>query len=160
MAAEPIPVLPLEYENRADTAARLRWRLTRSQWLLASAWAACLVAWGLIVSLDVQTVVVTGPVIALLGLATAFTGLRIGRRAYQWIGAADVAICVLFVTLVNWLSWSPRDATLPFTVMGAMHVIGTGIVTARIIVPALRRQQQQQQQQQQSPPPLTPGPRI
>jgi len=129
MAAEPVPVIPLEYEHHDDTAARTRLG-TGLQSLLIVAWAACAAGWAALVLIDTETVVISGAVIALLGIAMAVFGFRAGRRRYAWLGLAHVAICLLFVVLVNLLTWSPRDAHLPFAVMGAMHVIATGLASA------------------------------
>jgi hypothetical protein len=136
MAAEPVPVIPLEYEHHDDTPARSRLGQV-AQWLLILAWAACAGTWAALVLIDTECVVVGGPIIALLGIAMAVTGFRAGRPGYSWLGLVHVAVCVLFVVLVNALSWSPREAHLPFTVMGAVHVIATGLASAW---PFLRRQ--------------------
>jgi hypothetical protein len=136
MAAEPMPVIPLEYEHYDDTAARTRLG-TRAQRLLIVAWAACAAGWAALVLIETETVVISGPVIALLGVAMTVTGSRAGRRAYAWVGLSHVVICALFVTLVNLLTWSPQEAHLPFAVIGAIHVIATGLPSAWLF---LRRQ--------------------
>ena len=136
-AAEPVRVIPLEYEHRDDSAARTRLGSV-AQWLLIVAWAACAGTWAALLLIDTECVVVGGPIIAVLGIAMAATGFRARRPAYARLGLAHFGICLLFVMLVNLLTWSPRQAHLPFAVMGAMHVIATGLAGAW---PILRRQQ-------------------
>ena len=135
--ANPIPVIALQYEHPETAAAALPGKALRVTTILA--WAVCAVAWTLIVSVDVITVVVTGWVIALLGGIVAVRGAIERRTAFTVLGAAHVAICLLFVVLVNWLNWAPRDAHTPFAVMGALHVIATGLASARVLVPHWRQ---------------------
>ena len=128
---EPLAVIPLQYENATAAQARPTKRLGI---VAIAAWLACAVALGLIVAVDVESVMVTGPVITVLGLLLAVWALLEHRPPFLVAGAAHIAICLLFVVLVNVRQWSPREATLPFTVMGAMHVIGSGAGTAWLLL--------------------------
>ncbi len=85
------------------------------------AWGACAVAEVLLLH-EVESVMVTGPVIFILGLFVITLAL-IGRyRLLAMIGLADTLICVLFFTLVQVLTWGPGDAYAPFAVLGAIYV--------------------------------------
>jgi hypothetical protein len=84
----------------------------------ALAWAAAAVTQVLIVTVDVESVVVMGPVIFLLGVATIVSSRRSRYPRAAWLGVAHVGVCVLFVALVNVFDWSPRDAEWPFGIMG------------------------------------------
>ena len=99
--------------------------MNTARWLLAIAWTACLLAELLILFVDVESVLITGPVIFILGLSLAI----LGRRArYAWlvpVGLSHAGICCLFVFLVNHLHWGPSRAQHPFAVMGAFHVLLT-----------------------------------
>jgi hypothetical protein len=138
MTPQPIPVIPLEYEHPAVAAVARPSRALRVSAILA--WAACMVAWGLLACVDVETVIVTGPIIALLGGMVAVRGIIERRAGFTVLGAAHLGICLLFVVLVNLLRWSPREAFTPFTVMGAMHVLGSGLGSAWMMMPSHWRQ--------------------
>ena len=103
-----------------DTVAG-RWR-SAALGTLVVGWVACLVALLLIIFVDVESVVGTGPVIFLLGLGTIFVGIRVRHPATWLLGLTHCAICVLFTALVNGLRWGPSDATTPFTIMGLVYV--------------------------------------
>jgi len=135
---QPMPVIPLEYEQPVTGAARIGRAL---RVLVIITWAVCAIAWGLIVTVDVHTVMVSGPVIAILGVMIILRGLIEHRSPFIVVGAAHLGICLLFVTLVNWRHWSPGDATNPFMVMGAIYVLGSGVGGGYVLLPAhLRRQ--------------------
>jgi hypothetical protein len=133
-AAEPVAVIPLEYEHPALAAAARPGRALRVSTILAC--AACAVAWGLIVGVDVESVIVTGPIISVLGLTLLLCGLIERRAGFTVLGAAHVGICLLFVMLVNLLNWMPRDAHKPFAVMGAIHVIASGLASVWLMMPS------------------------
>ena len=42
-----------------------------------------------------------------------------------WPGVTHCAVCLLFTALVETFNWSPRQAELPFTVMGAGYVLAS-----------------------------------
>jgi len=132
----PTPVIPLEYEQPLPGATPVGRAL---RWFVIIAWLVCVIALGLIVNVDVETVIVTGPLIAILGLMVLLRGLLDRRSAFAIIGAAHIGICLLFVTLVNVWNWSPADATKPFTLMGMAHVLGTGVATAFVLLSPYRR---------------------
>jgi hypothetical protein len=89
------------------------------------AWAACAVAEALIAFYDVESVIVTGPVIALLGLTTVILGFAGRYMALACLGLANILVCILFFLLVVILEWGPRDAQHPFAVMGAIYTAAT-----------------------------------
>lgn len=126
-ANEPIPVIPLEYEPA--TRKPSRW-LDVLRWLIPFTWLTCAIAWLLIVLADVETVVATGPAICSAGVIMMYGALRCRWPAATVLGAAHVAICVLFFALVNLLNWSPGQATQPFAITG-------GIYTFLTLVPSL-----------------------
>jgi hypothetical protein len=124
---QPIPVIPLEYEHPATGALARPTGILRISTILA--WAACAIAWLLIVWVDVESVIVTGPIIALLGTMVIVRGIIEQRSRHLIAGTAHLGICLLFVVLVNLRNWSPNEAAMPFTVLGAIHVIGSGVGT-------------------------------
>lgn len=120
--SDPLPVIPLEYakpEHAADLRYR-RWQpVVRVCALLAC--LCCVVGWALITFYDVESVLATGPVLFGLGALT-FAGGLFTRSPLAWsLGVAHCCVCLLFVALVNLLSWSPSDAEWPFTVMSSVY---------------------------------------
>jgi hypothetical protein len=89
------------------------------------AWLLCLVTWFLIVLVDVEAVVITGPGIFAVGLLLALLGYRAKYISAAVLGAAYMAICLLFTALVNIFHWSPGAAEAPFTWMGAVFLFVT-----------------------------------
>ena len=128
MSSNPLPVIPLDYAHAHD--ARPRRLRTLTHILLVSAWLACVAAWLAIVGIDVESVMVSGPAIGALGLALVIAALLGRRAAPAIIGAAHVGICLLFFGLVQWRTWSPAEANLPFVAMGVVHIALSGLVTA------------------------------
>jgi hypothetical protein len=108
------------------TVVRPSWKAI--QWLVAASWVACAIGW-LLICIDVETVLVTGPVVLILGIAQIVVG-RVKKRAdVLWLGAAHVAICALLFLLVNALSWSPRQAQAPFTGMVLAYAAAVAVPT-------------------------------
>lgn len=59
--------------------------------------------------------------IAAFGLLLITLGAVASDRRALVLGVCHVSICVLFVVLVNLLSWGPGDAHVPFALMGACY---------------------------------------
>ena len=69
----------------------------------------------------VESVLVTGPILFTLGVLALLGGAFNRERWPVVLGAGHCGVCVLFLLLVNAFHWSPRDAKLPFVVMGAAY---------------------------------------
>ncbi len=106
---------------RGRVEPALLWGLTAA-WI---GWASCAAALWLIVFVHVESVLVTGSVIAVSGLIAAYLGRRAKYVPLQLLGFANFGVCLLFFALVYLLSWNPDEAKDPFTVMGAMYVLTT-----------------------------------
>ena len=133
--SEPVPVIPLEYappERRPSAAWRSIVRVCHALSLL---W--CAVAWVLIVVGFARSVLATGPVLFLLGALLVVGGLLTRDVRAAAFGSAHMAICLLFVLLVNLLHWGPDEAERPFAVMGALYTLGAWAAAA--IFSVLRR---------------------
>ena len=60
--------------------------------------------------------------LAAIIIAVMIAGGLLCTQPWVWgIGLAHVGVCVLFVALVNTLSWGPRQAERPFIGMGAAY---------------------------------------
>jgi hypothetical protein len=90
--------------------------------LLALGWVACLIGW-LLIFLDTETVVGSGPVILLVGLVLMIVGAVQRRLLSALIGAGHCGVCLLFFTLVAVFDWSPSGAHVPFLIMGILYVV-------------------------------------
>ena len=128
--AEPLAVIPLQYAQDGITTRPFKW-LRRG---VLAAWLACLIASILIVAMDVETVVVSGPVIFLLGLAILITAMRVRSPWHAVIGAGHCAICLLFFMFAWWLDWGPGRASVPFAVMGVVYTLVSGAMTCWLIM--------------------------
>lgn len=125
---EPTPVIPLPYAHIGPPApALLRLRI-----VAATASAVCLIATVLIITVDVESVVITGPLIFILGVLLLIRAVRANAPRYMILGALHCAICLLFFMLVQLLHWGPPDASKPFAVMGTLYTILMGVVTLLI----------------------------
>jgi len=104
-------------------------RLRRSiWWALILTWAAWLTAALtvlLIAFYDVEVVMCTGPIMAVLALIVIILSRVGGHPALALLGLANIAVCLLFFGLVVLLDWSPSEAETPFTVMGFAFTLGT-----------------------------------
>ncbi len=98
------------------------------RWGLAAAWVAwfaCALAEVLIVFYDVESVIVTGPIILVLGLIGILIARFAGYLALALVCCGNALVCLLFFGLVVLLDWSPSEAETPFVVMGLLYVVGT-----------------------------------
>jgi hypothetical protein len=121
-AAEPIPVIPLEYAKPTTLPRRRRWVLAAQLALLLSA-ADVAVGLALIALVDAETVLATAPILFAAGLVLLVASWRVELLLTTMLGLTHCAICLFFTTLVNVRNWSPREATLPFTVMGGAYLV-------------------------------------
>ncbi len=88
-------------------------------------WLTCALAEALIVFYDVETVLVTGPIILVFALIGIILARSAGYRALLLLGCGNAFVCLLFFSLVILLHWNPSDAETPFAIMGLLYVLGT-----------------------------------
>ena len=125
--SDPLPVIPLEYAP--DPAGRLprvdRWL----RFLTHATWMTCVLAWLLILWPTVETVIISGPLIAVLAIAMFLVALRARAQRHMILAAAHGAICLLFFMLVQELHWGPQAARGPFAVMGGIYAAAAAAAT-------------------------------
>lgn len=123
--SEPISVIPLAYQNVYDSAAA-----STRPILPTLTVAACII--GIALQLvDTETVIASGPVVALFGIWLIIQGLKRHERLRAVLGGVHCMICALFVVMVNLWTWSPREAHVPFLVMSVVHtLVASGLVVA------------------------------
>jgi len=79
-------------------------------------------AW-VLAGVEIETVLVTGVILTLLGAVTAILSGVGGCKPGLILGISHIGFCVLLVFLVNALDWSERDAYEPFLILGAIYAI-------------------------------------
>ncbi len=99
----------------------------RCRLLLLGSWLACLITTLLVPCTNSEVTPFAGPVIFLLGLATIAYGMVARARQVAWLGLAHCLICGLFVGLVNAFGWGPKQAMLPFFLLGLAWTVAAGI---------------------------------
>lgn len=125
--AAPVPVLPLEYAPPASIAGRVWRRIVLV--CLALGLLTCVVGVIVILAYDVESVVVTGPVLFVIGMLTLLGDLLTRKGVAAIVGGAHCGICLLFFLLVNLLQWSPNEAHSPFLVMGTIYTLVIAVPT-------------------------------
>ena len=121
MSTDPKPVIPLEYAA-PTTVRRERFWWTAARVCVALS-AVCLFVGWVLLFVDVETVVVTGPILLLCGLALVVSASRLRMMPVTLLGIGHCSICVLFFTLVNVRNWSPGEAAIPFRVMAGAYLM-------------------------------------
>jgi hypothetical protein len=124
--SDPLPVIPLQYAHvgvplRSGKALRV---------LIVLAGLACLLAWALIVTIQAETVLGTGPLIFLLGVAMLAVAVNARSNRCMILGALHCAVCLLFFVVTWRLDWSPDEALKPFTLAGAVYIVLISFVSA------------------------------
>jgi hypothetical protein len=97
--------------------------------LLAIAWIVCLIALLLIGISYVKSVLMTGPIIFSLGACAVVLGWRSQNTSMTVTAIMNCGVCILFVTLVNLLHWTPDTARNPFLIMGLIHCLVITVLT-------------------------------
>ena len=96
-------------------------RITRLSLLFGTAWAV--IAWVCIIGMGARSVVFTAPILFFTGGFCIYSGWRLGYGGALWLGIAEAGVVLVFVLLVNLLSWSPIKAQAPFIGMGAAYLL-------------------------------------
>lgn len=100
------------------------WTPRAVQGLVWAGWVVSLIGWFLLF-VEVELVVITGPVLAFIGLLTVIAATS---ASYWWAIVPAVGhwlTCLLFMGLVGARNWSPEEAEVPFIAMGAVYVAWT-----------------------------------
>ena len=85
-----------------------------------------------IVLLTVESIVITGPLFALVGLALIIVAVREKNIGGLVVGCSAVGFSGLILGLINVLDWSPAEATKPVTVM--VFVYSAVVLPALLII--------------------------
>jgi hypothetical protein len=93
--------------------------------LIVLAWIDCVIGCFLIHNVDIESIVVTGPILAMLGAATIMAGVVASRWRACVIGLAHVALCTFIFLLIVLLDWGPPQAHRPVLLMSAIYTAGS-----------------------------------
>ena len=93
----------------------------------------------LVVLTNAEPVVVTGPILFVLGLLLMIAAWKIRLLLPAILGLAHCSICLLFTMLVNVRNWDPGDATKPFTVMIGVYFVAVVVPVSAVVFLRLKR---------------------
>ncbi len=99
-------------------------------------WLDAVVGTVLIVFVDVESVVGTGPILFIFGLLLVVSGAFCRNGYAVGVAISMIAVSLLFFGLVYFLRWSPRDAEQPFTVMSIIYVV---LMSPLVLIALLQR---------------------
>lgn len=119
MSADATPVIPLEYAPPPENTQPI-WRAV-SLWAISLGWLCCVVGWLLIAGVDTESVVGSGPILMLFGIACVVSGIKLRSLWPIVIGASHVAIVICFIVMVDIWRLNPRTAYVPFTIVGGIY---------------------------------------
>jgi hypothetical protein len=132
---EPIPIAQpvLDYQPPGPRV-RLRAAINVLLWLVLidSVVALALAAH------DTETIMVTGAVLALLGLAVTILATLARRHIALALGIESIAVVVATFALIYWRSWSPTEAYLPALLIASAQVICAALLTTLAMVDSRR----------------------
>jgi len=125
--SDPLPVIALEYApDPTGHLPRIRRWL---RFLTHATWMTCILAWLLILWPTVETVIISGPLIAVLAIAMFLLASRARAQRHMILAAAHAGICLLFFMLVQELHWGPQAARVPFAVIGGAYAAAAALAT-------------------------------
>jgi hypothetical protein len=119
-----VAALPTVVDPPAPDPARQRRRVARARVLVAVTWAVSLVATVLVAAGQVESVLVTGWVLFVGGMAIASLAAGTGYPMAVRIGIGHCAVCLFVLLVVNVAGWGPHQAGEPLTLIGALYVFG------------------------------------
>ena len=129
MSQEPVPVIALEYANPAIDPSPTWRRIVRvTHWV---ALGACALGTIVIAVLTTRYGVLSGLVIGPAGVLLVIGG-AIGRDGWAiLLGIGHVAVCLLFMLLVNLLPLNPDTAHVPMSIMGSVYTAAAWALAVR-----------------------------
>lgn len=66
---------------------------------------------------DHQSIVGSGPILFLTGVALLWFAVRGNHRTAIWLAASAIFLCVLVVFLINFNNWGPPEGDGPITLL-------------------------------------------
>lgn len=116
------PYQPPTYPEPLSTETRPRGRRVLSIVKILAVLQLTTIVIGLIASvIDVESIMVTGPVLTVLGLICFGAAAWAGVRAGIVLGVSGPAVAVFCFLLIYSQRWSPADAARPIPLIGAAY---------------------------------------
>jgi hypothetical protein len=135
-SAEPLPL------NYADPAVAgrggRRWFETARRAALIG-WLGCALAWGLVIGAATESVLITGPILMILGGVTVFAAARSSFRWAMLTGTGQCVLCGSLFVLVQLFHWGPSEARGPFLAIAATYIVLTAVPTIFVIAARCER---------------------
>ncbi len=91
--------------------------------LLVSSWLTCFVGALLIPTVDIESIILTGPILSVLGSATLVAGLVAERRRTSLVGSGHICLCLFMFLLIAGMGWSQRQAYYPALAIASAYVL-------------------------------------
>ena len=134
VASQESPVRPAEDAARI-TARRLKFVPGR-KWAIGIWYAQVIASLGAMIAalVNIESIIVTGPLASFLGLALAFIARRLRSRSVLWFGLSAPIMWALCATLIVAFDLGPSEARLPISAV----IIVCCALSAPLAVRALR----------------------
>jgi hypothetical protein len=87
---------------------------------------------------EIESIVASGPILALVGILICFLAYRERDRSGILLGSSAISLCVLVFLLIFLNRWSPEQATKPVTVVSWVY---TAMASPFAVYLGCRRQQ-------------------
>jgi hypothetical protein len=87
----------------------------------------------LLIWLEVETVLVTAPILTVVGLLLVIAAAMHRHLLGILAGASHIAVCMLCVALVNTCHWGPRESTEPFLAIGGVYLLLSAVLSWRAL---------------------------
>lgn len=108
---------------------------------------ACLASYVTLIIFDVQSVLVTGPVLLVLGIILLVWAAKQDHHGGVRLGYF-IIVSLICLLLLTWIAdWKPSDARAPLLALGAIFVIATFVLSNRSFAQAPKRYKAWQCQQ-------------
>lgn len=107
---------------RANSASTRGASLVRT--IIIAATVVSMVGWGLLFA-EVRSVLVTGPIVLVLGLILLIRSIRLHFPSGLALGILHCAVPILLTLLVAAMSWSPEESKWPFVGIGGLYLAAT-----------------------------------
>ena len=82
-----------------------------------------------------ETIIGSGPVLFLVGLALSIVAFRSGDILFSVIGVSAMLLCALVVFLINFFGWGPPQGDAPITMISWIYsAVVVPVIVWRIVV--------------------------
>jgi len=95
----------------------------------------CLVIAGALAAqaIDIESIIISGPVFGLVGLGVAIMGRRSRHVPALMFGGSAFAFAIFIFVLINLADWGPREATRPVMILSWIYTVAVTPVAWRCL---------------------------